>query len=211
MIHLNRNTSLLLIVIFFSTIVVACSSIQIISIYYKMPAKNNVLTGKKVFLEVRDSRPDKDILGPGAKEDFTNLSDSLSLSIAEGDEKGFKIGLFSVIPLMQEIFKERLMNLGMEVVTDKSQTGVPAVVIDLNTFKLDLIKGTVKRTWSASMAYTAGISYNGKVYKGNEINGHYESFKVIGRNGASNLMSSLVTDLANRVDVTALFKEAGIN
>jgi len=141
----------------------SCSTVPVLNINYRVPGKTDQLKGKKVFLEIRDSRADKDMLGEGAKEDFKNVIENVSLSVAEGDERGFKIGIFSVTDLMREIFKERLAGLGLEVVTDINSRGEePTIAIDLQTFKLDLIKGTVKRTWTAKIAYIAEVQQKGK-------------------------------------------------
>jgi hypothetical protein len=204
------------IVVFFSTnflllTMLSCAGVPVLNINYKVPDKNNQLEGKKVFLEIKDSRSDKNMLGDGAKEDFANISDNISLSVAEGNEKGFKIGLFQLTSLMQEIFKERLKSLGMEVVTDINKRGEePKIVIELQSFKLDLVKSTFKRTWTGKMAYNIEISDNGKIFKGNEISGESEKLKILQRKEADSLMSDLVTDLANRLNVPALFKQAGI-
>lgn len=191
--------------------VLSCSSVPVLKINYRAPAKTDPLKGKKVFLEIRDSRTDMEIFGEGAKDDFQNASDSISLSVAEGDEKGFKIGLFTVDELMQKIFRERLEGLGLEVETAFNNRGdEPVIAIDLQEFMLDLTVGTVKRTWTASMAYNAEISYNGKVAASNRISGKSEKMKIIRRKEADSLMSDLVTDLANRLDPEELFRQAGL-
>jgi len=189
----------------------SCSTVPTLNVNYRTPGETNQLKGKKVFLEIRDSRSDKEMLGNGAKEDFANISETVSLSVAEGNEKGFKVGLFPVTDLMKEIFKERLKGLGLEVVTDINGKGnEPTVAVDLQAFKLDLIKGTVKRTWTASMAYNIEILENGKVLASNKISGESEKLKIILRKEADSLVSDLVTDLVNRLNAEALFKEAGI-
>jgi hypothetical protein len=192
-------------------ILLSCSTVPMLNVNYRIPDKTSQLEGKKVFLEIKDSRLDKEMLGDTAKEEFQNISENVSLSVAEGNEKGFKIGIFTLTSLMQEIFKERLKSLGLEVVTDKNKKGQePTVVIDLQTFKLDLIKSTIKRTWTASIAYNVEIADKGKVLEGNKISGQSEKLKIIGRKEADSLMSDLITDLANRMDAPALLKQAGI-
>jgi hypothetical protein len=189
----------------------SCSSVPILHVNYRAPGKTSQLEGKKVFLEIRDSRSDKEMFGDGAKEDFQNSSGSVSLSVAEGEEKGFKIGVFPVTDMTREIFKERLKSLGLDVVTDRNSRGQePTVAVDLQIFKLDLIKGTIKRTWTAKMAYNVEILENGKVLAGNRISGESEKLKIVSRKEADSLMSDLVTDLANRLDAEALFRQAGI-
>jgi hypothetical protein len=189
----------------------SCSSVPILHVNYRAPDKTSQFEGKKVFLEIRDSRSDKEMFGDGAKADFQNSSGSVSLSVAEGEEKGFKIGVFPVTDMTREIFKERLKSLGLDVVTDRNSRGQePTVAVDLQIFKLDLIKGTIKRTWTAKMAYNVEILENGKVLAGNRISGESEKLKIVSRKEADSLMSDLVTDLANRLDAEALFRQAGI-
>jgi hypothetical protein len=190
---------------------VSCSTVPVLHVNYRVPEKTKQLEGKKVFLEIRDSRTDKDMLGQGAKEDFKKILENISLSVAEGNERGFKIGIFPVTDMMREIFRERLTGLGLDVVTDINGRGEePTVLIDLQTFKLDLIKGTVKRTWTASMAYNAEIQDKGKMLAGNRISGESEKLKIVLRREADSLMSDLVTDLANRLDAEALLRKAGL-
>jgi len=207
----QRSFGILFSISMLSLIMLSCSSVPMLNVNYRIPDKTSQLEGKKVFLEIKDSRLDKEMLGDTAKEEFQNISENVSLSVAEGNEKGFKIGVFTLTSLMQEIFKERLKSLGMDVVTDKNKKGLePAVVIDLQTFKLDLIKSAIKRTWTASMAYNVEITDKGKTLAGNKISGQSEKLKIIGRKEADSLMSDLITDLANRLDAPAFFKQAGI-
>jgi hypothetical protein len=190
---------------------VSCSTVPVLHVNYRVPEKTKQLEGKKIFLEIRDSRADKDMLGEGAKEEFMNNLENISLSVAEGDERGFKIGIFPVTDMMREIFRERLTGLGLDVVTDINGRGEePTVLIDLQTFKLDLSKGTVKRTWTASMAYNAEIQNKGKMLAGNRISGESEKLRIVLRREADSLMSDLVTDLANRLDAEALLRQAGL-
>jgi hypothetical protein len=188
-----------------------CSTVPILHVNYRVPEKTSQLQGKKVFLEIRDSRADKDMLGEGAKEDFKSTPENVSLSVAEGNERGFKIGIFSPTDMMREIFRERLKGMGLDVVTDINSRGEePTVLIDIQTFKLDLIKGTVKRTWTGSMAYNAEIQDKGKMLAGNRISGESEKLKIVLRKEADSMMSDLVTDLANRLDAEALLRQAGL-
>ena len=188
-----------------------CSTVPILHVNYRVPEKTKQLEGKKVFLEIRDSRTDKDMLGQGAKQDFMNILENVSLSVAEGNERGFKIGVFSVTDMMREIFRERLKGMGLDVVTDINSRGEePTVLIDIQTFKLDLIKGTVKRTWTGSMAYNAEIQDKGKMLAGKRISGESEKLKIVLRKEADSMMSDLVTDLANRLDAEALLRQAGL-
>ena len=211
MFTLKKYFGVFLSIILLLLTMLSCSTVPILHVNYRVPNKTNQLEGKRIFLEIRDSRSDKEIFGEGAKQDFKNAPDTISLSVAEGDEKGFKIGIFTVTDLMQEIFKERLTSIGLDVVTDINSKGSETeVIIDLQTFKLDLTKGTVKRTWTANMAYNVEIVDNGKAIATNKIRGKSEKMKIMFRKEADALISDLITDVANRLDVDSLMRQAGL-
>ena len=208
---LKKYACKLLFITILMIIMSSCSTVPMLHVNYRTPDITDQLKGKRVFLDVRDVRSDKEMMGSGAKEDFANISETISLSVAEGNDKGFKVGIFTVTDLMKEVFKERMKGLGLDVVTDISSRGQePTVIVDIQTFKLDKITGTVKRTWTAKMAYSVEISGNGKTLASNRISGESEKLKILSRKEADSLMSDLVTDLVNRLNVEALFKEAGI-
>lgn len=190
----------------------SCSSVPMLHVNYTVPEKTLQLADKKVSLEIRDSRQDMEMFSEGAKEDFQNATESISLSVAEGREKGFKVGMFPLPDLMKRIFKERLNGLGMGVVSEKDMTGKePKIVIDIKAFKLELTPGSIKRNWKASMTYGVEISGNGKTLAGTTITGQSERLRIIGKKEADLLASDLITDLVNRLDVQALLKQAGIS
>jgi len=189
----------------------SCSSVPMLNVNYTVPEKTSQLAGKQVFLEIRDSRQDKEMFNEGAKEDFQNATESVSLSVAEGSEKGFKVGIFPLPDLMKRIFKERLSGQGMSVVDDKDMTGAtPKIVVDIKAFKLELTPGTIKRNWKASLTYGVEISGKGKTLAGTTITGQSERLRIIGKKEADLLASDLITDLVNRLDVQALLKQAGL-
>jgi|WetSurMetagenome_2_1015567.scaffolds.fasta_scaffold24770_4 hypothetical protein len=195
-----------------ATMMLACSSVPMLNINYKVPEKTSHLEGKRVLFEIRDSRQDKDIFGEGAKEDFQNATETVSLSVSEGNEKGFKVGIFPLSDLMKQVFGERLKSLGMVIEADREKAGeAPKIIVDIQVFKLELTPGTIKRNWKASMTYNVEISDKGKALATTQITGQSEKLKIIGRKEADSLVSDLVTDLVNRLDVQALLKQAGLN
>ena len=199
------------IAMFAATMMLSCSSVPMLNINYKVPEKTSQLEGKRVFFEIRDSRPDKDMFGEGAKEDFQNATETISLSVAEGNEKGFKVGIFPLSDLMKQIFRERLKSLGMVIEADREKAEKrQRSSVDIQAFKLELTPGTIKRNWKASMTYNVEISDKGKALATTQITGQSEKLKIIGRKEADSLVSDLVTDLVNRLDVQALLKQAGL-
>ncbi|MFH1488990.1 MAG: hypothetical protein ABII06_08810 [Pseudomonadota bacterium] len=183
----------------------ACSPIHYLNINYRLPSKTEALKGRKVFLGLEDSRPVKDIIGDGARKEFEKYSGDISFSLAKGDDPGFKIGVYEVPSLFKEAFKNRLENLGMEVLPE-GERGAAGLVIVLKEFILDL----QNRKWQVKMGYEARLIQDGKMLSRQTISGQGERLKLFGRGQADTVTGEIFTDLVNRLDVEGLFRQAGI-
>ena len=86
-----------MVILLLLTAMISCATIPHLNVEYRLPPKSDELKGKKVSLVFEDRRAVKDILGKGAQKDFKNFSGNISYSLARGKEKGFKIGLYTVI------------------------------------------------------------------------------------------------------------------
>jgi len=186
--------------------VVSCATnIPELQIKYALPPSSDQLEGRAVALTIQDRRADKSILGKGAKEEFKRFSNSISLSIAEPNQKGSSIGIFQVPPLMREAFTIRLARSGMKVLSDKTAV-VPSLVIVVKEFSLDLVGSE----WMAKMSYEARLSGEKGAVATQFINGKAERYKVIGRDSADALMSEIFTDMVNSLNLTSLFDQIGL-
>ena len=187
-----------------SLLMVSCASIPELQILYKLPPPSKQLKGRLVALTVDDERASKTVLGKGAEEEFKGFSGNISLSIADYNDKEFKVGIFRVPDLMREAFKRKLENLGVEVLSEKT-LGKLELVIALKDFSLDL-EG---REWVAKMSYEARLTTAKGAVATQFVNGRAERYQLFGRDSADTLMGEIFTDMVNALDLSRLFKQAG--
>jgi hypothetical protein len=76
----------------------------------------------------------------------------------------------------------------------------------LKEFKLDF----GDRKWSSRMAYDAMLMRDGSVLSSQTVNGSAERIKIMGQTEAEKLLSELLTDTVNEMNVAALFRQAGL-
>lgn len=182
---------------------VPCATITHLNVEYRLPRPSDELRGKKVSLVFEDRRAVKDILGQEAKKDFMNFSGNISCSLAKGKEKSFKVGLYTIPSLFIEVFRLRLENLGIRVLSggEKDET---VFVIVLKDLILDLID----RKWVVKMEYEARLVKDKKILARQVITGQGERLKLIGRGQADVVISEIFTDMINKLNVARLFQQA---
>lgn len=186
-------------------ILISCSPLPHLNVNYRMPSGTEGLKGRQLFLVVEDMRSNKNILGPGAREEFPSFSGNLSFSIARGSDAGFKIGVYDLLELYREACRRRLETEGIQVVAAKQGSEAELRIV-LQEFHLDL----VKRTWKARMDYEARLIQNGNVLAKQMISGEGERLKVMGQGQADELLSEIFTDTMNKLDLDRLFQQAGL-
>ena len=184
-------------------IMVSCATINNLKVNYRLPPKSDELKGRKVFLSFKDIRTVKDILGKGAREDFIIFSGNISLSLARGEEEGFKIGVYDLPSFFMEAFKRNLENSGIEVVAEREKSEVELAIV-LKDFLLDLID----RKWEITMGYEARLIKDKKVLAKQMMSGQAERFKLIGLDQADVVVGEIFTDMVNRLDLGRLFRQA---
>lgn len=187
--------------LFIVFLIASCATVPELRVEYRVPAKTDVLKGEEIFLDFKDARTNKEILREGAKTEFKGFSGNIALSLAYGEEKGFRTGLYDLRSLFLEIFNKRLTNLGMKVIP-KRQSDQAHMVIVLKEFTLDL----EKRKWIARMSYEARSLRDNKVLRKETISGQADQMKIMGRAQADKVMGEILTDLVNRLDVVKLLQ-----
>jgi len=187
-------------------VMASCTTIPELQVRYTLPSPAAPLKGRSVVLAIDDQRASPSVLGRGAKEEFKGFSGSISLSIADSNKKESRIGIFRVPGLMKEVFKRRLENLGVRVLTKKAP-GIPLLTIVLKEFSLDL----VGREWLAKMSYEARLTGEKGGVATQFINGQAERYKLIGRESADALMGEIFTDMVNSLNLARLFEQAGLS
>lgn len=183
----------------------SCGTTPELNVNYGLPQSSRQLEGNEVFLDFEDERTNKQIFGQGAQEEFKAFPGNFSLSIAQYGEDGFKIGLYDMKSLFEEVFKRKLEKQGMRVSLD-DRTGKPELVIALKVFSLDL----VKRKWTVQMTYEAKLIIDGQVRSRQTVSGSGERVKIIKHDQADILMGDVFTDVVNKLDVHKMFKQTGI-
>ena len=188
--------------IFFALLfIVSCATVPELRVEYRVPSQADTFKGKEIGLRFEDIRADKEILGPGAKDDFKGFTGNIALSLAYGRDKGFRIGLYDLQSLFMEIFKKRFETFGIIVIPEGKATQ-DKVVIALKELTLDLDK----RKWVAKMGYEARLFRDDRMVKKQIISGQTDHVKIIGRAQADKVMGDIFTDLINKMDPVKLFE-----
>lgn len=183
-------------------VVAACASIPQLRATYQLPPSSSVLKGESLALTVEDRRPTEGIIAQGAAEEFRNFPGTLTLLLSRPDGQMVKLGLYDPPSLVRETFQKRLRDLGVGLAPEGSDA--IHLMIFLEEFRLDLID----RNWVASMRYEARLEKEGRMLAGQSITGRAERLRVFGRKGADEVMSEVVTDTVNRLEIGRLFRQA---
>ena len=170
---------------------------------YQLPASSQALEGKRLSLAVNDIREDKTFLSENAKKSLRTFNDTYSLVVLKEDGSGNLTGIYDLNALLAEIFKQRLASMGIQVAPSVESSDYE-LEIKLKEFKLDL----ANRKWVASMIYQADLVKDGSVRAMETISGSAERLKVMTKNDAEKVLSELLTDMANKLDLTRLFQQA---
>ena len=170
---------------------------------YQLPASSQALEGKRLSLAVNDIREDKTFLSENAKKSLRTFNDTYSLVVLKEDGSGNLTGIYDLNALLAEIFKQRLASMGIQVAPSVESSDYE-LEIKLKEFKLDL----ANRKWVASMNYQADLVKDGSVRAMETISGSAERLKLRAKNDAEKVLSELLTDMANKLDLTKLFQQA---
>ncbi len=183
----------------------SCATIQDVQVVYQIPESSKGLEGRRIFIDFQDLRQDRGLLGPGARKEFTYHSGNVDLYVSQGSDPMLPMGSHDVPSLFRRIFARRIQSLGGEVV-DRQIDGDVVFGVSLSTFSLDL----KERTWIARMSYEAQVGRGGKVTARQSMTGEAERVKILGLKQAHQVMSDLMTDVVNRLDIHGLFQKGGL-
>ncbi|MGM0663850.1 MAG: hypothetical protein ACQET7_06625 [Thermodesulfobacteriota bacterium] len=197
--------SILFMILAVPLFITACASVHQVRVDYRLPGPSRVLEGKAVFINFQDGREDRELLGPGAREAYKYYSGNVSLFVARDGEPPSREGLKDVPSLFRDVFARRIRTLGGEAAPERKRADAE-LVIHLKAFSLDL----EDRKWVARMAYEIRLVGDGRVRTRQEVSGEAERVRIIGFKQADQVMGELFTDIVNRPDLPALFKEAGL-
>ena len=181
----------------------ACSTKPFLIVHYQLPSPAETLGDKELSLAVTDARETKAFLSEGAKKSLPDFNETYSLVVLKADGSGNLLGVYEVQTLIAETFKQRLNNLGLQV-SPPARQGEFKLEIKLKEFNLNL----AGRKWVVKMNYQANLSQNGRLLAMESVDGSAERLKVMGAGDAEKLVSELLTDMVNRLDLAKLFQQA---
>jgi ABC-type uncharacterized transport system auxiliary subunit len=201
---LSRRTILATALLVMTGLTGACTSDKpFLIVDYHLPSSSQALEGQRLSLAVNDIREDKTFLSENAKKSLRMFNDTYSLVVLKEDGSGNLIGIYDLNPLIAEIFRQRLGSMGVQVVPSGESSDYE-LEIKLKEFKLDL----ANQKWVARMIYQADLVKDGSVRAMETISGSAERLKVMTKSDAEKVLSELLTDMANKLDVARLFQQA---
>jgi hypothetical protein len=199
----SHDMLLFSLVMFMGVLVLACATKSYINVNYQLPLSSYDLKGKKIFLEIKDMRPDKTIFSEKAKNKFKNFTGLFLFSLSQGEKKDYVVGAFDLPSLFKAAFSRRLENLGV-VMLKEAETTEPVIEIDLQNFFLDL----VDRKWMAQISYEARLIKDNKLLARETISGDAERYKLISQGDVEKVLGEIFTSLVNKLDFQKLLQGA---
>ena len=193
-----RTISIILVVAVLSSF---CAAKNFLTVNYQLPRESVELKDPRVALRVKDVREDPRIVTPSAQKVLKNFTGHFTLIVAQENKDDRLVGAFSLSSMVREIFKHRLENAGVRIVTEE-EIDVPIVEIVLKEFKLDL----PNRNWVIQMNYQANLIKQGRVVGGETITGSAERLRVISGKNAEKIIGELVSDVVNRLNLNDFLK-----
>jgi hypothetical protein len=178
----------------------SCSPVVRLQATYRLPSAEGTLAGKQAFVSVQDLREDKRTLGEVAALRFENSGGVISLSVARGAGPGLIKGIYSPPVLIKEALESRMKHEGIQVVPEG--TAATGLSVLLKSFFLD----RAARKWKVDIAYEARLVKDGQVVSSQFVTGEAERLDIMGTEQADAVLSELLTDVVNKLDLRKLFQ-----
>lgn len=185
-----------------SLIVFSCGPKPVIKINYQPPATSTDLSGISTAVVFEDQRADVSILDKNARRELRNFTGQFSYNLAM-EEKSTKIGVYDLPNVMEKTLKERLKRMGAGVL-DSPLDAEPVIVIMLKEFHLKFDD----RVWIFSISYDAELKVDGKILAREVVAGSGNRVKIVGTGDADKLLSSVYSDVVNKLNIEKMFKRA---
>jgi hypothetical protein len=181
----------------------ACTSKPFIKVQYQLPSPSSTLKGRQLNLAVSDMRSKQTLVTENARKSLKDFKGTFSLTVLRKDGSGNLIGAYDLVSLVTEVFRQRLKNDGIQA-TAVADSALPELKIEISEFQLDL----ADRKWIVSMNYSASLIDNGILLSKESVSGQAERLKVVGKKGAEKILSELLTDVVNKLNLVGLFQQA---
>lgn len=181
----------------------ACGSKPFLKVQYQLPAPSSTLEGKQVSLTVSDMRSKETLVTETARKSLRDFKGTFSLVVLREDGSGNLRGAYDLVSLFSEVFQQRLKNEGIQATTVTDST-LPELKIEITEFQIDF----ADRKWIVGMNYKASLLDNGILLSKESVSGQAERLKVMGKTGAEKILSELLTDVVNKLNLVGLFQQA---
>lgn len=182
----------------------ACAAPSVLGVNYRTPEPPAQRIPRTVVLEVEDARASTAFLTPMARDELEGFANAFALTVSGPAGQGELRGAYELAPLIREILRARLEAAGVRVAASGAADARFKFV--LKEFKLDF----GDRKWSSRMSYDAVLMRDGSVLSSQAVSGSAERLKIMGRTEAEKLLSELLTDTVNEMNLAALFRQAGL-
>ena len=181
----------------------ACTSKPFLKVQYQLPSPSSTLEVKQVSLTVSDMRIKETLVTETARKSLRDFKGGFSLVVLREDGSGDLRGAYDLVSLFSEVFQQRLKNEGIQATTVADST-LPELKIEITEFQIDY----VDRKWIVGMNYKASLLDNGKLLSKESVSGQAERLKVMGKKDAEKILSELLTDVVNKLNLVGLFQHA---
>jgi hypothetical protein len=178
----------------------SCSPVLRLQATYRLPLSEGGLAGKQAFVSVQDLREDKRTLGETAALRFEDSGGVISLSVARADGPGMIKGIFQPPALLKEAMESRMKHEGVQVVPEGT------VATGLSLFLQSFFMDREARKWKVAISYEARLMKDGQVLSSQVVSGEAERLDIMGTEQADVVLSELLTDVVNRLDLSKLLQ-----
>ena len=182
----------------------ACAKPYHFYVRYDVPESMDQSLEKKVYLKVIDGRETKNFLSEKARNEFDLWDGTFALYYSDKKPKS-TVDTYSLAALIRTIMGQRLESKGI-LVSDQQSAGLPTLEMTLKKLYLEL----QDRNWISDISYEVMLSSDNMKTGRETVSGKAERTKVMGRGAGEILVSEILTDTINRLDIDKLFKNAGL-
>ncbi len=182
----------------------SCATGSVLNVTYQLPGSGAPLSLPEIGLAVEDARSERTLFTPRARQELEEVSEVFALTVAAPGRETELRGAFPLEPLFQEILRLRLEQAGIRI----ARTPVPQarLVLALQEFRLDF----GDRRWTASIAFETRLERGATVASRQSVRGSAERMMLRRKVDAEKVLSEILTDAVNQLDLAGLLRQAGL-
>jgi ABC-type uncharacterized transport system auxiliary subunit len=188
-----------------AVLLAGCASTNVLSVNYQLPPRAGEPLTRSVALVFADERRNDAFLTPDARKELEEFAGAYALTVSRAGQSGELLGAYPLDGLFKEVFRHRLENAGLKVAAAGAKADAEMRLM-LKQFQLDF----GDRKWTSIIDYEAQLLKNGTVLSRQTVNGSAERMMFIKKADAEKVISELMSDAVNKLDLSLLFKQAGL-